>query len=269
MTNKTAQELQEFKVWLNDYRGFPVSHVFHEINVKYAALLDRIAQLEAERDKLRELAATCYAGLGGECDLPESWLDALNNAASGEAFTTDGLLPFVSPIQAELIKQTNRAASAEQQLTAMTQRYEMANAMGIEARAQLAQRQVPAKPVAWLLGCQTMGGDVGWKLSFSQSGAGVCHRLNGKEYERPLYTEQQVQAMLAASPTPPQPAADDMREPKNGKEWHVEWWNESLRMMLPSDMRLAGVKHFSSGTMTLTLKQRKAAHGIKGADDGK
>lgn len=43
---------------------------------------------------LRELAATCYAGLGAECNLPEPWLDALNAAANGEPFSTDGLLPF-------------------------------------------------------------------------------------------------------------------------------------------------------------------------------
>lgn len=44
--------------------------------------------------KLRALAATCYAGLGAECNLPENWLDALNAAANGEPFTTSGLLPY-------------------------------------------------------------------------------------------------------------------------------------------------------------------------------
>lgn len=53
------------------------------------------------------------------------------------------------------------------------------------------------EPVAWMLGYQTMGGDVGWKLSFSQSGAGVCHRLNGEQFEQPLHTEQQVRTLLA------------------------------------------------------------------------
>ena len=60
------------------------------------------------------------------------------------------------------------------------------------------------EPVAWMLGCQTMGGDVGWKLSFSQSGAGVCHRLNGEQFEQPLHTEQTVRALLAAAPSMPQ-----------------------------------------------------------------
>ena len=57
--------------------------------------------------------------------------------------------------------------------------------------------QLP-EPSAWMLGCQTMGGDVGWKLSWYKSGAGVCHRLSGEEFEHPLYTEQQVRDLLAA-----------------------------------------------------------------------
>lgn len=47
-----------------------------------------------EVERLRELAATCYAGLGAECDLPEAWLDVLNAAANGEPFSTEGLLPY-------------------------------------------------------------------------------------------------------------------------------------------------------------------------------
>ena len=54
------------------------------------------------------------------------------------------------------------------------------------------------EPSAWMLGCQTMGGDVGWILSWSKSGAGVCHRLSGEEFEHPLYTEQQVRDLMAA-----------------------------------------------------------------------
>uniref|UniRef100_C5CJN9 Uncharacterized protein n=1 Tax=Variovorax paradoxus (strain S110) TaxID=543728 RepID=C5CJN9_VARPS len=47
-----------------------------------------------EIERLRALAATCYAGLGAECNLPERWLDVLNAAANGEPFDTEGLLPF-------------------------------------------------------------------------------------------------------------------------------------------------------------------------------
>lgn len=76
----------------------------HAENERLAALVD--AQQPApsaagdvfdepdEVIKLRALAATCYAGLGAECNLPENWLDALNAAANGEPFTTSGLLPY-------------------------------------------------------------------------------------------------------------------------------------------------------------------------------
>ena len=55
-----------------------------------------LRRLDAENKALRSLAATCYAGLGAECNLPENWLDALNAAANGEAFNTEGLLPFTA-----------------------------------------------------------------------------------------------------------------------------------------------------------------------------
>lgn len=41
----------------------------------------------------RELAAAAYAGICGEFDLPERWLDVFQRAAYGMPFTTDGLLP--------------------------------------------------------------------------------------------------------------------------------------------------------------------------------
>ena len=49
-----------------------------------------------------ELAAACYAGLGAECNLPESWLDALSAAANGEPFSAEGLLPFSAQESGEL-----------------------------------------------------------------------------------------------------------------------------------------------------------------------
>ena len=58
------------------------------------ALYARSAELAAQVEALQGLAATCYAGLGAECNLPENWLDALNAAANGEPFTTSGLLPY-------------------------------------------------------------------------------------------------------------------------------------------------------------------------------
>lgn len=74
-----------------------------------------LERLEAENKALRGLAATCYAGLGAECNLPENWLDALNAAANGEAFDTEGLLPFTAPeARDEVIRQLEAQAPKEQ-----------------------------------------------------------------------------------------------------------------------------------------------------------
>lgn len=43
------------------------------------------------------------------------------------------------------------------------------------------------EPKAWMLECQTPGGDTGWILSWSRSGAGLCSRLPGATHEIPLY----------------------------------------------------------------------------------
>lgn len=61
-----------------------------EVHAEYVLL----HELHSEIERLRELAATCYAGLGAECNLPVEWLDVLNQAANGEAFSVVNLLPF-------------------------------------------------------------------------------------------------------------------------------------------------------------------------------
>lgn len=55
-------------------------------------------------------------------------------------------------------------------------------------------------------------------------------------------------------------SADEIKEPKNGEVWRVEWWNESLRMMLPSDKVLHRFNAYRNGTLQFTLKAH--AHGI-------
>lgn len=88
-------------------------------------------------------------------------------------------------------------------------------------------------------------------------------------------------SMIAAAPQPPATApvppavrsaaealtADDIRQPKNGNEWRVEWWNESCRMMLPKNKVLYRFQSYRNGTLMFTLKERDVA--FKGADDGK
>ena len=54
----------------------------------------------------------------------------------------------------------------------------------LQAKVEATERQ---EPVAWMLNCQTLGGDTGWMLSWTQSGAGMCNRLSGEENERKLY----------------------------------------------------------------------------------
>lgn len=80
-------------------------------------------------------------------------------------------------------------------------------------------------------------------------------------FTAPLYTEQQVRDLLAAAKVERKPlTADEIKEPKNGDSWRVEWWNESCRMMLPADKALDSFRSYKNGTMQFTLKQR--AHGI-------
>lgn len=53
--------------------------------------------------------------------------------------TEEKLAELRNVTRAELIQQTNRAAAAEQQVTAITQRLDIANRLGNDARAELAQ----------------------------------------------------------------------------------------------------------------------------------
>lgn len=75
------------------WKPYPISDIISLLN-EAADSLDEKDTMQLEIDKLRQLAATCYAGLGGECNLPEAWLNALDKAANGEDFTYEGLLPY-------------------------------------------------------------------------------------------------------------------------------------------------------------------------------
>ena len=59
-------------------------------------------------------------------------------------------------------------------------------------RAKIAEME-QQEPVAWMLNCPTLGGDTGWILSWTQSGAGLCNRLQGEENEKRLYALPCVQ----------------------------------------------------------------------------
>lgn len=49
--------------------------------------------------------------------------------------------------------------------------------------------------------------------------------------------------------------ADDLKEPKNGTSWRVEWWNESARLMLPTDSKLDSFQSYRNGTLMFTIKR--------------
>ena len=60
-----------------------------------------------------------------------------------------------------------------------------------------AQAEQSLEVVAWNLECQTLGGDTGWILSWSRSGAGLCNRLSGVEHEVALTDHAQANAEIA------------------------------------------------------------------------
>lgn len=48
--------------------------------------------------------------------------------------------------------------------------------------------------------------------------------------------------------------ASELREPLSDDKWRVEWWNEVMRLMLPSDRRVDKINIYSNGTIQITLK---------------
>ncbi|MGQ3051047.1 MAG: hypothetical protein ACT6S0_04620 [Roseateles sp.] len=60
---------------------------------------------------------------------------------------------------------------------------------------------------------------------------------------------------VAAEKTLASMSADDLREPKNGTAWRVDWWNESARLMLPAGSKLDSSQSFKNGTLMFTIKR--------------
>lgn len=67
--------------------------------------------------------------------------------------------------------------------------------------------------------------------------------------------EEILEAALAAPVIGNPITADGLKEPKNGEQWHVVWWNESCRMMLPSTAKLARFVAYKNGTLQFTVKE--------------
>lgn len=64
----------------------------------HATLSEKLSAALNEIARLRELAASAYAGLVGTYNLPEKWADAFYAASSGEDFSSENLLPVVLDI---------------------------------------------------------------------------------------------------------------------------------------------------------------------------
>ena len=80
-------------------------------------------------------------------------------------------------------KERDNANAAAVSIALEAERLQCEN-YALRARIEAMERQ---EPVAWMLNCPTLGGDTGWILSWTQSGAGQCNRLSGEENERKLY----------------------------------------------------------------------------------
>ncbi|MBB6578979.1 putative membrane protein [Comamonas odontotermitis] len=211
----------------------------------------RIEEQFAEIERLRTLAATCYAGLGGECDLPVIWLDALNDAANGEPFDTDGLLPYTSAIRAQLTTQTNRAAAAEQQVTALTQRLDTANALNTEARNQLADMGNPITQCNQQVAqCQSPAGGQ-WKC-----GNEYLPYHPDASHVDPSYRDGWNDCYLAAPPPPE-------REPLSNA------WYETMLVCQHLDESGKHPKQvwFKRSDVIRLIKKAEATHGIGATND--
>jgi hypothetical protein len=228
MTDKTEAQPEALRLaaWLNE-------GAWHQMRLGDVLAAGReMRRQHAEIQRLRALAATCYAGLGGECDLPVIWLDALNDAANGEPFDTDGLLPYTSAIRAQLTVQTNRAAAAEQQVTAFTQRLDMANRLNTDARNQLAQLSArQAAPDGWRLVPELP------TLNMLNTAFGICTD-NGRPVQQMIEAAAgKYAAMLSAAPHPPE------REPL------TELQKQALAVYLPPFQFSYGYVFDSAGRM--------------------
>lgn len=93
---------------------------------------------------------------------------------------------------------SEREAALMAKLEAAEKERDAAELMSLALQAKIEQME-RQEPVAWMLNCQTLGGDTGWILSWTQSGAGLCNRLQGEENEKRLY------ALPCAQPAPSVP----------------------------------------------------------------
>lgn len=153
-----------------------------------AALLSKLEAAEKERDKYK-LAYSLWR------EKTEWVQERINSGAISQKYLGWHRADVVSDLlkkaekerdalRTELKETWHRAAAAENTIKSL--------------RAKIEQME-KQEPVAWMLNCQTLSGDTGWILSWTQSGAGLCNRLKGEENEKRLY------ALPGAQPAPSAP----------------------------------------------------------------
>ena len=146
----------------------------------------------------KELRRLAQAATSGE------WYVERGNHICGRIEVTDGeeewhpVIACTDDDETNVDFEANAAFIAAANPTAISElldRLEAAEKERDELRAKIEQME-KQEPVAWMLNCQTLSGDTGWILSWTQSGAGLCNRLKGEENEKKLY------ALPGAQPAP-------------------------------------------------------------------
>jgi len=121
----------------------------------------------------------------------------------------------IEHLKAQLTAQTNRAAAAEQQVTALTQRLDMANRLNTDAREQLAQLSArQAAPLCYLHVAATI---------FPDSGYQVCSPADAGAF--PVYAS-----------APPQPERETGKCPECG-DTHCPRAQNHLWPCVPNPLR--------------------------------
>ena len=125
----------------------------------------------------------------------------------------------------------------------------------VEAWNRRTPSPVGVEPVAWRV--RRLDSPNYWIIFLHKP---VDALMDPEREVQPLYTAPQPTQAQAGSVT-----ADDLKQPRNGAQWRVEWWNESCRMLLPANKRLDSCQTYRNGTLMFTIKEKS---GIKGGQHG-
>lgn len=192
---------------------------FRRLQVENHQQAERIAALEAERDEADRRAGAAEREMQASKDTiarlnsvrfkqKRDW--GVDDNTSFDAVWNEALALKAQCAQAqkELTTQTNRAAAAEQQVTALTQRLDMANRLNTDARNQLAQLSArQAAPDGRLR--KALEQIIEWNRTHANELCGDPDRAEGWACVR------EARSALSAAPPPPE------REPLTDEQWQA------------------------------------------------